>query len=435
MAATASTSRKIVVSLFLILLLIGGGAGIGAALFALRAEPPRRDLAAMPPLVEVMVVRAEDVVERFIGYGTARAIRSANLASEVSATVLERVDGIRAGSRVTEAQPLFRLDDRAYRHALTRAKALAAGQQAALDELDADQKGLDGLIATVEHELRVARDERARVADLFERDLAARKEYDFANLAYQQVLRIGQAYRREASAYAPRRAGILAAKRAFEAEAAIAQLDIERCEIRAPFAGRLESVAIEEGDHVASGTVAATLIDPSKVEVPIRLRMGVYAHTSVGATCRLFSESTPDVSWQGTVARIAPSADEQTRTFAAYVLVDNTAHLVPLVPGAFVRAEVFGPVHPGALLVPRSACRGGHVFVCEGGVARRRPVTQLRFVQEGVVVRGELSGGDQVILSHLDSLVDGALVRTNLSESVARNPSGSSRPKSTSASP
>ena len=63
------------------------GAALAMALLALSEEPPRREAATLPPLVETVVVQAEDVVERFIGYGSAQAIRSANLAAEVAATV------------------------------------------------------------------------------------------------------------------------------------------------------------------------------------------------------------------------------------------------------------------------------------------------------------------------------------------------------------
>lgn len=414
-------------SIVAIAVLLGVGAGLGYVLLAIRVDPPRREFAALPPLVESMVVRADDVVEHFVGYGTARAFRSANIAAEVAATVVERVNDIRAGSAVARGQVLIRLDDRQYRHVLHRAEALADAEQASLDELTVEARSLKQLVKTAEQELRVARDEKVRVSRLFERNLAAKKEFDFASLAYQQARRVLLGYEREYAKTDPRRARVAASKRGYDAEAALAQLNIERCEITAPFGGVIHSLMVDVGDRVAPGSIALTLLDPSRVEIAIQLPASIHDRVRVGTTCRVESESQIETVWHGTVARKAPAADERTRTFAVYVIVDNTQYADPppipssrgdhrgvaggLLPGAFVRAAVRGPVHRGGILVPRGACREGRVFVVEDGVARERSVTIERFIEDRALVRGDLHNGDRVILSHLEKLADGSPVR------------------------
>lgn len=417
-------------------MVLGVGAGLGYVLMAVREEPPRREVATLAPLVESIVVQAEDVVEHFIGYGTARAMRSANLAAEVAATVVECVDGIRAGSPVTAGQALIRLDKRQYQYVLERAEALADAEQASLDELTVEAQNLERLIKTAQQELGVTRDEKTRVAGLLERNLAARKEYDFANLAYQQGRRVLQGYERELAKIAPRRARLAASKRGYDAEAALARLNIERCEIKAPLGGRIQELMVDVGDRVAPGLVVATLIDASRVEIAIQLPASNYDRVRVGAPCRVESESLVGTIWRGEILRIAPVADEQTRTFAAYVVVDNTEPgKGALVPGAFVRASVRGPVHADAILVPRSACRNGRVFVVEGDTARQRLITTERFIEDRAVVHGPLSSGERVIVSHLDKLADGSPVRVRPVRSAASNPPESSGSKILDSSP
>ena len=413
---------KLLRSIVLIVVMMAVGAALAAVLLALSEEPPRREAATLPPLVEAVIVQAEDVVERFIGYGSAQAIRSANLAAEVAATVVERVDGIRAGSPVAKDQVLIRLDDHQYRHALEQVKALAEAEQAALDELVVEARNLEQLVRTAEKELQVAQDEKTRLAGLLERGLAARKEYDFANLAYQQARRVLQGYQREAAKTTPRRVRLTASKRSIEAQAALAQLNVHRCEIRAPWAGRIQSLMVDVGDHVSPGLPVLILIDASRVEIPIQLPDAVYNQVRVGAPCRIETENMAGTLWRGEVARIAPVADEQTRTFAVYVIVDNTDSTQPLVPGRFVRAEVRGPVYPGAILVPRRACRNGQVFIVEANVAQVRSVTTERFIEERALVAGDLRSGDRVILSHLDQLADGSPVRVRAVLSAASSP-------------
>jgi len=365
-----------------------------------------------PPLVESLTVRPEQVTERYAGYGTAYPDRAVDLAAEVASTVIELVDNIEAGSVVTEGQTLIRLDDREYRYALERTKALVAADQAAVEELVAEAQSLEKLIGTAEKELRVARDERDRLSGLFERGLAARKEYDFANMAYQQARRILQGYQMELAKNAPRQARFAASKQSHEAEAGLAELNIERCEINAPFPGTIETLEVDVGDRVGPGSVLLSLIDPSHVEIPIRLPGSVYDRVSLQAPCRLECESMPGIGWHGQIARIAASIDEQTRTFPVYVDVDNGKQAQPLVPGAFVRAEVQGPIHHDGILVPRGAIREGRILVAEGGVTRQRSITIVRLIGDRALIEGEVRSGDRVILSHLNKLASGTPVRT-----------------------
>ena len=422
MADPTPRKPKLLRSLVLIIVLVGAGAGVGGVLYAVREEAPRRPSVTQPPLVDSLVVREEDVVERFVGFGTAVALRRANLAAEVAATVIERTGDVRAGSPVVAGQVLVRLDDRQYRYVLARAEALAEAEQAALDELAKDTENLKRLIHTAGQELRVAGDERTRVSELFERGLAAKKEYDFANLAYQQARRVLQGYEREIAKAGPRQARLAASKRAYDADAELARLNIEKCEIRAPFAARIESLFVDEGDHVAPGSVVLALVDASRVEMAIQLPASVYNRVRVGAPCRLVSESVRGVVWDGALARIVPVADRQTRTFAAYVVVDNTERARPLLPGTFAKALIEGPTYAQRLVVPRRACRAGQVFVVEDGLATARRVTTERLIEDRAIVTGDLQGGDRIILSHLEQLADGTPVRIRPALSAAPRP-------------
>jgi hypothetical protein len=67
-------SAGILRSVVLIILLLAAGLAIAGVLSALRVEPPRTDLVALPPLVESFEVVPLDVVEQFSGHGTVRAI-------------------------------------------------------------------------------------------------------------------------------------------------------------------------------------------------------------------------------------------------------------------------------------------------------------------------------------------------------------------------
>jgi len=410
--------RRVVQAAALMIVFLGGGAAIAGLLIATRVEPPRTEVGVLPPVVEVVTLRPEDVTEQFVGYGTAEAERTARVSAEVAGNVVELVGEIREGDAVAGDQPLIRLDDREYALNYDRAVALAAAEQAALDELQVERAKLTTLLQAAESELKLSESERNRVTRLFEQEQAAKQEYDFARIAYQQALRVVLGYDRELAKLEPRAARLRASKRSYESAAALARLNVERCVIRAPFAGSIDVLEVDVGDRVQAGSVLLTLVDRERVEVPLQLPAASYASVSAGSECILVCESARDLSWEGTIDRVAPVVNTQTRTYAAYVTVDNARQRRPLVPGTFVRARVSGRVLTDRWVVPRRAIRDGAVFVADDGTARRRPVETALTIADRAVVAGEFEAGDRLILTHLDAMADGAAVRTTTSDSA-----------------
>lgn len=422
---------RILVSLGLIAVLLVSGGGIGYFLYHLREAPPKRERAALPPVVQSVVIHAEDVVEHFVGYGVGLADRTATLGAEVSGTVIERIGDIEAGAEVSEGQPLIRLDDRQYELDLARAQALVAADQARIDEIEVERLSLEKLKATAEKEVRIAAEEQATVTDLFETGQAHKREFNLSRLAYQQARRLLQNHEMQLAVLEPGMERAFASKRANEAAVGIAKLNIERCTLRAPFTGHIDLIMVDTGDQVGPGTSVLTMVDTSRVEVPVQLPSSVRSLVEVGAQCALESQSTPGVEWLGSVARIAPVSVERTRTFAAYVEIDNSRQDHVLAGGTFVRAVVDGPLRKGALLIPRGAIRRGQVMVVEDGVVHLGRVTIERFLFDHALVKGDIHDGSRVILSHLDSLTEGSEVRVGIGEAGGAGttvPSSSEKP-------
>ncbi len=385
-------------------------------LYLVRVEPPRREVEDADLYVDSIVVHREDVIDHFVGYGTVEADRMARLSAEIPSRVIERVKGIESGSVVKSGQGLIRLDNREYQHALERAEALSEVEEASLAELKVEAEKLDQMVKTAQRELDVAISEKNRVSDLYERKLAAQKEFNVAITAYQRSRLAMQNYERERARLTPRMAKLQASKRGFEAAVKMAQLNVERCEIRAPFSGTIQTLWVDVGDRVAPGVLILTMIDSSIVEIPIQLPGAVYDQTKITASCRIECESTPNRFWSGEISRIGPDVDPLTRTFSAYVRVDNRSQSNHLIPGSFVRAVVTGPLYKDRVLIPRGAIRNGTIFVSNSHVAHEKRITVERFILDRAMVTGDLHEGDVVILSHLDAITDGDTVHTTPSE-------------------
>ncbi|TVR98538.1 MAG: efflux RND transporter periplasmic adaptor subunit [Rhodospirillales bacterium] len=139
------------------------------------------------------------------------------------------------------------------------------------------------------------------------------------------------------------RAGIgaaedLAALAAARARLAAIRLDIERTEVRAPFDGIVETVAVNIGDVLDVRDPVATVVDldPIKVAVEVVERMGGTVEIGSRADVRLVTGER----LTGTVAYAARMANPTTRTFRVDLEVPNPDGSIP----DGVTAEVLMPL-------------------------------------------------------------------------------------------
>lgn len=404
--------KKVIVSVVLIVTLLAASFGAVRVLRYTAPEVAKSDQPAPAQLVETLELVRQDRVDWIEGYGTARADQTATLAAEVGAAVVELVDGLEAGTPVTEGQVLIRLDDRQYQEQFRAARQQAQAAEAALGQLEVEQANLEKLEEIARASMEVNEAEMRRVKSLFQEYNAAESEYNRVTLAYQQSLQNLQTQENLLALIGPRRTALTATRDARLNEASIAQLNVDRCRIVAPFTGQVDQVMVEAGDSVRIGSPLLRLLTPDRLEIPFQVPVSRRLEVPVGAECTLTVDSMPGVVWKGTVCRLAPSADEQSRTFAAYVEVDNTRQAVSLVPGFFVKAQIKGPLLRDVFVVPRGTVADGQVFLASDGKATGRAVQVKRYLRDLAVVVGDLAAGDHVITTNLDVLYDGAPIRT-----------------------
>ncbi|HNO78023.1 MAG TPA: efflux RND transporter periplasmic adaptor subunit [Phycisphaerae bacterium] len=403
--------RKILLSCVLVLVSLVIGLGVFVVLVVTRPTPPQRHVESRAPIVatvELMPQRVRDVLR---GYGTALADKRATLTAEVNAPVLERVNNIDVGDRVAEGDVLIRLDDRQYVQELHEAESRMASLEAQIGQLGVQLQNQRSLLEIAESDLTLTREEYERVEGLFAKGAAPKTERDSTRLRYQVALRAKQQIDNQIALIEPQKLELQAMRAGAEAAAERAQLNIERCQIKAPFEGQIESININVGDRVQMGTPMLEMLNLDRIVIPVELPVSTRAQSRVGARVELYVESMPKVHWEGEVARIAPSADMLNRTYRVYVEVNNRKQDMPLLPGYFVKAAVEGELLTAALMIPRHAVVDGMVFVANGHKAHAREVEVLRYIEDDAVLAGNVKPGDQIITSNLDVIFDDAPVR------------------------
>ncbi len=120
-----------------------------------------------------------------------------------------------------------------------------------------------------------------------------------------------------------------------------------------------------------------------------------------------------DTRFDGTVVRLAPSLDPQTRTLRAEVAVENPGG--ELRPGMFVEVTIIAERRIGVPIVPREAVteRGGRkvVFVLEGQKVTRRDVALGLGDDDVVEIRQGVEPGERVVVRGIETLQDDQRVR------------------------
>jgi RND family efflux transporter MFP subunit len=232
-----------------------------------------------------------------------------------------------------------------------------------------------------------------------------------------------------AEALAPR--GVISQQELASARAAVASVEAQGASLRAQAAGvgrRLSETRIispidgvvlqrrvDPGALVGPSTGAVLTIvatDALRVYVPVTERDA--ASVRVGMAAEVTVDALAGRTFAGRVARLAPAFDPVTRTLDAEVEIPNTDGA--LRPGMYGHAALVTGEHPAALMVPVSALqRSGErwfAFVVRDGRVARRPVTVGFDAGDTLEVTRGLSSGDELVTAGIDTLSDGAAVRT-----------------------
>lgn len=209
---------------------------------------------------------------------------------------------------------------------------------------------------------------------------------------------------------------------AAEARAELAQLALDRCTLKAPFAGLVLSYPVSVGQFVTKGTTVAELADTTSLRVLVPVDR---TKVKEGQTLQLVSDGKPVTGKVQAMLPLpetfAPLRELATPWSAAWVVVENPVG-AGLEPGQRVR-NPFLPVAPIASLParavqsassePRARGDGGAVVqVVRNDHVANVPVSVLGEVgPERVQVAGAFRQGDAAIVETSVPLAAGTYLR------------------------
>jgi RND family efflux transporter MFP subunit len=325
---------------------------------------------ARPVPVRTASAAARDLDAILEATGTLHPRAQVQLTAEVAARLVRVLRD--EGASVREGEVLAVLDDTDYRLTLDRARAAQAVAEANQAHAVVEKERADNLLKT---------------GGITDKD----------HLSAQVGLRVAEAALAQA-----------------RAEVAIATQQHARCEMKAPFAGRVARRLPDPGTLLAPGAPVFTLVDDSVLEFRGSLPSVEYGRVRAGAPVEIVLDALPGQRLSGRITRVPPLVDERTRSFEIVAEVPGRRDLAG---GLFARARVRLGRLTGAVVVPPAALvRDGarperaDLFVVSGGKAERRTVTLGVEQADAIQVKQGLAAGEVVVLDPPSALSSGAAV-------------------------
>jgi len=205
------------------------------------------------------------------------------------------------------------------------------------------------------------------------------------------------------------RDALLAQIRQAEATVKLAEINLKNATIRAPISGVISERFLDRGAFVCTTAPLIRIVAMDVVKVVVHVVEGELAQISPGSHAEIRVDTYPNELFRGSVVRISPTVDPQTRTAVVEIQVANRDHR--LKPGMFARASLIMQRRDGVLLLSKDSLLrqkgASRVFVHDNGKASLREVViGLQGEQHVEVLKG-LQEGAEVIVAGQYELSDG----------------------------
>jgi HlyD family secretion protein len=315
--------------------------------------------------------------------------REAGVSPEASGLVRERL--VDEGTRVQEGQALLRLDSRDQELELEEAASELLRAQ-----IDYASKRVGGLNSESPDSALLERARRAfeQAREAYEAGTLTLEEFQMARRAHDaDVLRSGSR-RNEVEA-------VLSGLEQAEQRVRRAELALSRMTVRAPFAGRIANLEVEEGQRVGVGETVLTLLDDARMKVTVNVLEADIVGLRKDAVARVRVPALGDTVLTGRIWSVNPSVDRETGTGRVTVEVPNTGGT--LLSGLFAYVQLESGRLQDRMVVPAEAVlvRQGRdlVFVVKDGRAQWTYVTTGRRSGGLVEILDPLQPGDSLAVA------------------------------------
>jgi RND family efflux transporter MFP subunit len=328
--------------------------------------------AAPPPTpVKLLTLEQKPIAQLSDFIATVRSLSSTTVQPEVDGIVNRIL--VKAGDRVKKGTPLVQIN--------------AEKQQATVRSTEANRVGTEADVKYWQTQVK-------RLESLVGAGAISRQEFDQA----QNSLRTAEAR--------------LAA---LEAQVREGQVELQYYRVDAPQAGIVGDIPVRQGDRVTSATVITTIDSNEGLEAYIEVPIDRAPGLKVGLPVQLL-DSSGKVAATNPITFVAPRVDSGTQSVLVKVALRDTPET--LRTQQFINARILWNTTPGLTIPIVAVNRVSGQYFCfvaepqgDAFVARQRPIQVGEIAGDDYVVAGGLKAGEQVVVSGVQKIGDGAPVK------------------------
>lgn len=404
------------------------------------AAPRAGSSEGRPVAVSVAAAETRDVLRTVEATGSLLAWEELVLNTRVQGTLSRLL--VDLGDRVQSGQIVAELDRqefdlaveqadaslRAARDGLISARARTDGSRASLQQVRESRKTLEAGVNRARAALEEGQTNLERSRTLVERQLIAKQEFDAARTRYEVAL-AGYQIAQVDLAQFPDRVRVAEAQHQSDlsavqvAESEIRQRDaalglarkhLSDATLRSPIHGAVARRHVNVGEFANVNAAVFTIVRTDLLKFAGTVSERVALDVRPGQAVELRVDPVPGRSFAGRIIRVSPAVDLVSRTILLEAQVPNQDGL--LKPGLFARGTVASRRDAEAVFVLEVAVSYfvgvSKVFVVSNGVVQERKVRLGERRGDAVEVVEGVKAGEQVAISALAKLHEGAQVRT-----------------------
>ncbi len=184
-----------------------------------------------------------------------------------------------------------------------------------------------------------------------------------------------------------------------EASVKAARQAYEDCTIKAPYAGVISDVYVDEGIELSLAEPIAKIVDASSLEITFPVPEGEIGNITVGSEVFIKVPALDDQTIECRISKKGVTASPLSHSYECTLKPAGTAS--GLMPG-MVSKVYLTRNGDEKIVIPAGAVKTGeysrYVWVAENGKAKRVDVTVGGFSGDGVIVTSGLNVGDRLIV-------------------------------------
>lgn len=400
------------------LAILAGSAGIYFYLKSTKPKIPAKAQTEKAWSVYATQVVFENYQPALTLYGEVVAGRKVDLRALVAGEIIKVSDNLRTGGIVAKGETLLQIDPFKYEGALRDNKASLRSAKAKLNEILSSIEAEKSALIFEQEQLEIAVRDLTRAVQLSKDGTVSKRVVDDRKVLVSQRTQNVEKRKNNLEIELAKAEQQRATIERWTWSVEQAERDVNDTTLASPFEAYVSDATAQAGRIVSANDNVATLLDKNWVDVKFTLSDAQYGRI-LAAEEKLFGRDV-QIRWRvgikpllynAKIERVNPIITSESGGVELFARVSNPNEGAPLKPGAFVEVLFPDRHYKNIVRLPQTSLFDTtYVYLIKKNRLVKEKIELVGAVGNHIFVRGELKGGDTVLLTRLSNVGTGLKV-------------------------